>query len=314
MTYPMLSPQRWRSSAISNPCSAASSASRSCARLDPRSVTSFVPNLCLATLTSCSSAPSRASPRSSIDPADSRSLTPFGRLWTMLPRLVRDAARREGANLLVAGLDHQSPGLSGESSDRPLVSAPSAGGQELLPRPRVCVDAEGPPSLDRRPQSALGSLLLERKHLVQFVFLAPRNRHRRNRVMPQLEMSPMRSSGRRRPWRTTPRAARLAESARCGAHPGTRARARRPGAARGARVDTPLGSWSPRAPPKDLQRNPRSAHRAFVSTSDAQEPRPCRRGSRALRRRRLSPLPRCDDSHAMYGQSCVKLIPVGDAV
>ena len=89
MTHPMPSPQRWLSSAISNPCSAASFTSRSCARLDPRSVTSFVPNLCLATLTSCSSAPSWASPRSSIDPADSRSRTPFGRLWTMLPRLVR---------------------------------------------------------------------------------------------------------------------------------------------------------------------------------------------------------------------------------
>ena len=194
-TYAMLSPQRWRSWAISNPCSAASFASRACARLDPRSVTSFVPNLCLATLTSCSSAPSRASPRSSIESGPLSKPHPVRQVVDDAPPTRAPAARREGANLLLATLDHQSPGLSRESSDRPLVSMPSAGRQELLPRPRVCVDAEGSPSLDRRPQSALGSLFLEREHLVHFVFLAPRNRHRRNRVMPQLEMSPMRRSG-----------------------------------------------------------------------------------------------------------------------
>ena len=48
----------------------------------------FVPNRCLATLTNCSSASSRASPSSSIDPADSRSRTPPARLCTMLPLLV----------------------------------------------------------------------------------------------------------------------------------------------------------------------------------------------------------------------------------
>ena len=195
MTHAMPSPQRWRSSAISKPCSTASFASRACARLDPRRVTSFVPNLCLATLTSCSSAPSRASPRSSIDPAHSRSRHPVRQVVDDAPPTRAPAARREGANLLVAALDDQPPGFAGESSDRPLVSVCSAGCQELLPRPRVCVDAEGPPSLDRRPKSALGSLFLERQHLVQLVFLAPRDGHRRNRVMPHLEMSPMRSSG-----------------------------------------------------------------------------------------------------------------------
>jgi hypothetical protein len=82
-------------------------------------------------------------------------------------------ARREGANLLVPALDDQPPGLAGEPSDRPLISVSSAGCQELLPRPRVCGDAEGPPCLDRRPQSAFGSHFSNESILYNLCFSRP---------------------------------------------------------------------------------------------------------------------------------------------
>ena len=105
-------------------------------------------------------------------------------------------ARVEGPKLLVTALDNQSPRLPAESTDCPLVSPSCPCGQELLPGPRMYVNVHRPPFFDRRPEPSLGSLPLERKHSVHFVFVAPGNRHRGNRVMPQLEMSSMRGSGR----------------------------------------------------------------------------------------------------------------------
>ncbi len=154
--------------------------------LDPSSLTGFGPNLCLATLASCSSASSRGSLRSSIDPVDSRIRTPPGRLWMVSPRLVR-TPRDVHPERFVPPFDRQAALHSLQATDRSAVSASGPSGEELLPGARVAVEAYRPPAPDGRLEPALGRLPLERKRLVQGPFVPWGNGHRGNRVMPQLE-------------------------------------------------------------------------------------------------------------------------------